>query len=89
MNTEQPAERPIQLTQTQLTTVSEFLPEGSTAIGGLVLSYEKTQEVPESFRASPCVQVICANDDHTIHSMLMCESDGGYEITGDHVIGSW
>jgi hypothetical protein len=89
MNTEQPAERPIQLTQTQLTTVSEFLPEGSTAIGGLVPSYEKTQEDPESFRASNCVIVICANDDHTIHSMTMCEVGGGYEITGDHVISTW
>ena len=95
MSTEQPAERPVLVSQTQLTTIREFLPPGATVIGGLVLSYEKTRELSDSSGVSVlssggCVIVFYTLDDHTIHRVEMCEVEPHhYELMGDTVVGHW
>jgi hypothetical protein len=83
-----PAQRPTPVLPARLTTMAKFLPAGATTIGGLVLSYEKTNSLTE--RLQECVLVIYALDDHTIHESQMCQTGPNeYEITGDSVIGTW
>jgi hypothetical protein len=75
-----------------LTEIGESLPEGSTAIGGLVLSYDRAQEVSadSSMACVSSVIVVYAADDHTIHHAVVCEVDAHhYEILSDTVVGTW
>ncbi len=86
----EPAEQPVLLSSDELTAIAGSLPAGSTAFGG-VRSTEKAQ-VPPGAVAEPVSSVIVfsANDDHTIHRMVVDEvKPGHFEIVSDTVVGTW
>ncbi len=86
----QPAERPIPLSQTQLTTIGKFLPTGSTGIGGLVLSHEKG----EGEVRLQVVQPVRHRHLRPGRSHDSCIPDVSgradqYDIIGDTVVDTW
>ena len=87
---QQPGDRPKLLSQDQLTKIAELLPSGSTILGGVYSSEAFTFE-----DAGTSLTIICDNDDHTIHKVVIEERppdpDGTahYEIVSDTVVGTW
>jgi hypothetical protein len=78
MNTTYKSEKPVTLSQAELTTIGRLLPAGATLVGGVVLSSDRKTHLSASSGASVtggnCVDVIYALDDHTIHSATICGS---------------
>ena len=85
-----PGDRANLVSQDQLARVAELLPIESTVLGGVYSSEALTFE-----DAGTSLTIICANDDHTIHKVVIEERppdpDGTahYEIVSDTVVGTW
>jgi hypothetical protein len=84
VSTEQRAERPTLVPQSEFDAIAKVLPEGAVLLGGVKASYEVAEDAP-----GPCVIIVFALNDHTIHHAEVCGSGTHYEITSDVVVGHW
>jgi hypothetical protein len=94
MSTEQHADRPTLVSQSELNTIAKLLPEGALVLTGVKLSYPTAaqggaSDSPANCVLGPCVLVISAQDDHTIHKSEMCGSGTSFEVCSDTVISHW
>ena len=94
MNTEPRADRPTPVPQSELTTIAELLQDGAQILLSVMLAYPSASQggpsdSPSNCVSGPCVLVIYAPDDHTIHHAEVCGSGTSYEICSDVVAGHW
>ena len=81
------ADKPIPLSQDELTTIGKVLPAGSTILGGVRSSNKGSGA--STFHAGDCVLVFYCDDNHGIHRAEVCGGGTDYEIVSDEVVGSW
>lgn len=94
MNTEQRADQPTPVPQSELSAIAKLLPEGAQILFSVMLAYPTAtlggaSDSPANCVSGPCVLVIYAQDDHTIHHAEVCGSGTSYEICSDTVAGHW
>jgi len=93
MTSEKGADRPTIVAQSELSTIAALLPDGAAVLTAVHLSYPANQgsesDSPANCVLGPCVLVIYAQDDHTIHKAEVCGSGTSYEICSDTVISHW
>ena len=93
MSSEQRADRPTLVSPSELRTTGQVLPKGVVALNAVRLSYPTAQggatDSPANCVLGPCVFVIYAQDDYTIHKAEVCGSSTSYKICGDSVVSHW
>lgn len=81
-----PAETPTLLTADELSRFGPLLPDDAVLMGGVRVSDKAEHPRP----GHPSVIVVFPLPDHTIHAVTITEvSPGHFEITDDHVTGTW
>lgn len=93
MTIEQRADRPVIVSQDELSSIAALLPDRAAILTAVHLSYPTAKggasDSPANCVLGPCVLVFYSQDDHTIHKAEFCGSGTSYEVCSDAVVSHW